>query len=190
MAEVADEAGLAKGTVYLYFPNKEELLLTLHERDIDAFFRALIGLLESLRPVTIDDVWPLTRRYMIDSPLFLHLASRCFPMFEQNVPAETAAAFGARMSDRLDRAGAGLERHFPELNPGDGVALLRYSYALIVGLWQMVGSDAMPYAATGARAAIDKPEASVRNYAQDLDRGLRALWEGVLRHTTKRAAPS
>ena len=27
VAEVADEAGLAKGTVYLYFPSKEELLL-------------------------------------------------------------------------------------------------------------------------------------------------------------------
>ena len=27
VAEVADEAGLAKGTVYLYFPSKGELLL-------------------------------------------------------------------------------------------------------------------------------------------------------------------
>ena len=40
VAEVADEAGLAKGTVYLYFPSKEELLLALHERNIDGFFRA------------------------------------------------------------------------------------------------------------------------------------------------------
>ena len=35
VAEVADEAGLAKGTVYLYFPSKEELLLALHERNVD-----------------------------------------------------------------------------------------------------------------------------------------------------------
>ena len=39
VAEVADEAGLAKGTVYLYFPSKEELLLAVHERNIDGFFR-------------------------------------------------------------------------------------------------------------------------------------------------------
>ena len=38
VAEVADEAGLAKGTVYLYFPSKEELLLALHERNVGGFF--------------------------------------------------------------------------------------------------------------------------------------------------------
>ena len=43
VAEVADEAGLAKGTVYLYFPSKEELLLAVHERKIDGFFGALIA---------------------------------------------------------------------------------------------------------------------------------------------------
>jgi AcrR family transcriptional regulator len=184
MAEVANEVGLAKGTVYLYFSSKEELLLALHERNIDALFRALIAKLETQGPVTIDDVWPLTRRYMIDSPLFLHLASRCFSKLEQNVPAETAAAFGARMGERLRRAGAGLERHFPGLKPGDGGALLRHSYALILGLWQMIGSNAT------ALTANDRPEMSVRNYAQDLDRGLMALWKGALRHTTKRTAPS
>jgi AcrR family transcriptional regulator len=40
MADVADEAGLAKGTIYLYFRSKEELLLALLERNIDGFFFA------------------------------------------------------------------------------------------------------------------------------------------------------
>lgn len=190
IAEVADEAGLAKGTVYLYFASKEELLLALHERNIDAFFRTLIALLETPGPVASDDVWPLTRRYIVDSPLFLHLASRCFPMLEQKIPAETAAAFGGRMSERLGRAGAGLERHFPELESGDGVALLRRSYALILGLWQIAGSTATPHASQGADLASVEPSARMRNYTQDLDRGLRALWEGTLRYDTTRPAPS
>src|SRR5664279_1381523 len=41
VAEVAQEACLAKGTVYLYFRSKEELLLAVHERGIDRFFRAV-----------------------------------------------------------------------------------------------------------------------------------------------------
>ena len=190
MAEVADEAGLAKGTVYLYFASKEELLLALLERNIDAFFRALIALLETAGPVTIDDVWPLTQRHVIDAPLFLHLASRCFSMLEHSVTAETAATFGARMSDRLGRAGARLERHFPALQPGDGVVLLRQSYALILGLRQMACSIATPCASRRVGAATDEQSASVRSYAQDLDRGLRTLWAGTLRHDAKRAAPS
>lgn len=183
MADVADEAGLAKGTVYLYFPSKEELLLALHERNIDAFFRALIALLEGEGPVTIDDVWPITRRYMIEQPLFLHLASRCFSMLEQNVPAETAAAFGARMSTRLERAGAGLERHFRGLEPGDGVALLRHSYALILGLWQMAGG-VRAFCASGAPAA---PLAFAWSYPESLDRALRDLWEGTVRRAAARS---
>ena len=50
VAEVADEAGLAKGTVYLYFPSKEELLLALHERNVQGFFRALIAMLDGEGP--------------------------------------------------------------------------------------------------------------------------------------------
>jgi AcrR family transcriptional regulator len=184
MAEVADEAGLAKGTVYLYFPSKEELLLALHERNIDAFFRALSALLETAGPVTIDDVWPLTRRYIVESPLFLHLANRCFSMLEHNVPAETAAAFGARMSERLGRAGAGLERHFRELEPGDGVALLRHSYALILGLWQMAGGVR---AMCGAGAPAATSPVFMWSYPESLDRALRDLWEGTIRRAGARS---
>ncbi len=54
----------------------------------------------------------LTKRYMIEPPLFLPLASRCFALMAQSIPAEAATAFRQRMSDRLLRAGAGLERHF------------------------------------------------------------------------------
>ena len=57
VAEVADEAGLGKGTVYLYFASKEELLLAVHERNLDHFFGALNALLEREAPVTIDDLW-------------------------------------------------------------------------------------------------------------------------------------
>jgi AcrR family transcriptional regulator len=177
MAEVADEAGLAKGTVYLYFPGKEELLLALHERNIDSFFLALIALLDRSATVAIDDVSALARRHIVESPLFLPLASRCFGIMEQNVPGDAARAFKQRMADRLERAGAELERHFRALKPGDGVVLLRHSYALILGLWQIAGSVAE------GRGDGATPKLIARNYAQELDRAVRALWEGSLART-------
>jgi AcrR family transcriptional regulator len=36
MAEVAERAGLAKGTLYLYFPSKESLFLALLEESLQA----------------------------------------------------------------------------------------------------------------------------------------------------------
>jgi AcrR family transcriptional regulator len=182
MAEVADEAGLAKGTVYLYFPGKEELLLALHERNIDSFFQLLIALLDRDATVSIDDVSKLTRSRIVEQPLFLPLAGHCFGVTKQNVRANAARPFTQRMTDRLERAGAGLERHFRELKPGDGVVLLRHSYALILGLWQMAGSAAEGRA-DGATSTV-----FAWNYAQELDLAMRALWDGTLARASGRGA--
>ena len=120
VAEVADEAGLAKGTVYLYFPSKEELLLAVHERNIDGFFRALITRLEGDGAVSIDDMLALTARTWSSRRCSFPLAARCFGMMGHGVPPEAALAFKQRMAQRLQTAGAGLERHFPDLPPASG----------------------------------------------------------------------
>ena len=189
VAEVADEAGLAKGTVYLYFPSKEELLLALHERNIDGFFRPLIERLDSPEPLTIDDMVALTREHIVAPPLFLPLASRCFGMMAQAIPDDAAAAFHERMMTRLSRAGAGLERHFPQLKPGEGVMLLRHSYALIIGLWQMYGAkgDALHCPVSGL-AADERVDAFRMTYPDDLQRALAELWQGALSTWRQRAA--
>jgi len=38
MDKIAEEAGLAKGTIYLYFPNKDQLVLATLEEGADRFF--------------------------------------------------------------------------------------------------------------------------------------------------------
>ena len=179
VAEVADDAGLAKGTVYLYFPSKEELLLAVHERRIDAFFRDVIELVEGKTPVSIDSMLVLTRRHLVEPPLFLPLASRCFGMMAHSLPVDAAMAFKQRMAGRLERAGAGLERHFATLLPGGGVALLRRSYALILGLWQM----SVTASGESAMCALARPGVSpvfAWSYAAELDVALRALWQGMI----------
>ena len=137
VADVADEAGLAKGTVYLYFPSKEELLLAVHERNIDGFFRALIERLASDAPVADRRRAGADPPHMVEPPLFLPLAARCFGLMAQSVPPRAALAFKQRMGDRLTKARRRPRTPLPGARAGDGVALLRHSYALIIGLWQM-----------------------------------------------------
>jgi len=179
VAEVADEAGLAKGTVYLYFPSKEELLLAVHERNIDGFFRALNERLATDVPTEIGDVLALTHQYMVEPPLFLPLAARCFGLMGQSVPVEAGRAFKQRMAERIGQAGSGLERHFPQLNPGDGVALLRHSYALIIGLWQMSAQSAKDGLGCPL-AGGDVSPIFTYSYPAELDRALLALWSGTI----------
>ena len=174
VAEVADEAGLAKGTVYLYFDSKDALLLALHERHLDEFFRAMGAILEAPEPVTIDRLVALVRSHIVARDTFLPLATRCFGVLGTDVPRDVATAFRERMTERLGTAGAHLDRRFARLAPGAGLALLRHSYALIIGLWQMSAANA-PDTVSGDVCGI-RPD----NYPDELSRALHNLWQGAL----------
>jgi AcrR family transcriptional regulator len=175
VSEVAERAGLAKGTVYLYFPSKEELLLALHQRHGEDFFRELIALLEGPGPVDFDAVMDVARRLIIDLPTYLPLAGLCFGTMEKSLPDDASVEFKARMAELMGRAGAGLERHFPALAAGDGAALLTRSYAMIVGLWQMLHPRPGVDEKLAARCSGFFP----RDYATEVESGLRALWLGT-----------
>ncbi len=175
VSEVAEAAGLAKGTVYLYFPSKEEMLLALHERQVAQFFAELNKRLSGPGPLDFDKVFEVTSRHLIRVPGYLALTSRCFGLMDREIPMETALAFKARVAQTLAVAGAGLERHFPALAPGDGVTVLMNSYGLIVGLWQLVH----PNERFGA--ALNRPELKLlkRDYEREIEKALRALWTGM-----------
>jgi len=174
--EVARAAGVAKGTVYLYFPGKEDLLLAVHERHVAGFFTPLMKKLAEPGPLAFDDIFPVTLEHLIRVRGYLALTSRCFAMMERETPIDSALAFKARVASILSVAGAALERHFPALGAGGGVAILLHSYGLIVGLWQLLH----PNERFGK--AMDRPELKPLklDYELEIERALRALWFGIL----------
>lgn len=163
MAEVAQAAELAKGTVYLYFPSKDELLLALHERQVEDLFRALLAASEAGR-LDFEGVLELVDRHALSSPLYLPLAVRCLASLDAAVPSTVRGAYKARVSAHLKQAGHALEQHFGGLEPGGGASLLFSSYSLILGMWQLLSpDDAHPY-------PLD--------FRRDVEQALRALWRG------------
>jgi AcrR family transcriptional regulator len=184
VSEVAEAAGLAKGTVYLYFPSKEEMLLSLHERQVASFFAALMKRLARPAPLGFDEIFSVTREHLIRAPGYLTLTSRCFGLMDREIPADTAMAFKARVGQVLSAAGAQLERHFPALGPGGGITLLLNSYGLIVGLWQLMH----PNERFGS--AMDRPELRMfkRDYEREIEKALRALWGGSMAGSAPPAA--
>ena len=175
IAEIAEAAGLAKGTVYLYFPSKEAVFLGLHLRHVDIFFRDMIATLRAPKAVTINVLLEIVRKRIVRSKTYLPLATMCFGMMERNVNLETACRFEAGIATRLDEAGGLLEQRFPQLARGEGVSMLMRSYALIIGLWQLLVPRAVM--ARQARAGI---AVFARDYATELDAAIVDLWEGTL----------
>lgn len=145
VSEVAQEAGLAKGTVYLYFQTKEEMYLALHMRNAGGFFDELIANLDSGFPhgekMRID--FPFMRslvvKHMFENEIYFPLVACCVGLPQDSVPTESALATKQLLTNWLLRAGLGLERHFPQLAQGEGVRLLNHSYALMIGLYHLIG---------------------------------------------------
>ena len=75
---------------------------------------------------------------MVEPPLFLPLAARCFGLMAQSVPPRgrrSRSSSAWRSGSRAPAPGSSaISRSFRRAT---GLALLRHSYALIIGLWQM-----------------------------------------------------
>ena len=186
VAEVAGAARLAKGTVYLYFPSKEEMLLALHERHVESFFAELTQFVRGPGPLGFAEIFEVARRHIVRGPGYLDLTSRCLGLMDREIPVERALEFKIRVGQLLAQAGVELERHFPRLAPGDGVGLLCNSYGLMVGLWQLMH----PNARFGA--AMQRPEMRMfnRDYESEVERAVLALWTGVIESTPATARPA
>lgn len=174
VSEVAKVAGVAKGTVYLSFRSKEDLLLAAHERHAKAFFDALMARADWDEPMTIDDMTDLTRQHIVEVPAFLPLATLINSLLDKGVSQQAANEFEQRMQQQLIHAGARLCRHFPIDDHNDGVRLLIQSYGLILGLWQLLGS------ASCRRTLTNELNPEAPDYVTELNAALHALWRGTL----------
>ena len=181
VAEVAGQAGLAKGTVYLYFKSKEDMLLAAHERHVQAFFEALMARASSSEPLDINGMMNLVGQYILREPTFLPLATLVAGLKYKGITPEASQELEARIAEHLKAAGALLRNHFPLPDADSGARLLMRSYALILGLWQLVGSE---------RPICSNPDVSAMmlpDYSSELEAALRALWFGTFNEAPRNA---
>jgi AcrR family transcriptional regulator len=138
MGDLAAAAGVAKGTVFLYFPTKETLGLALVEELLDEWFDALDSRLGTLRagaaPARIADAIVHVTR--VRRPL-VRLLVLLGPWFEHHVGEDAAQPFKARLLVRTIQLGAAFERLLPVLAQGEGARLCLAIHAIITGLQQM-----------------------------------------------------
>jgi AcrR family transcriptional regulator len=138
MAGIARAAGVAKGTLYVYFRTKEELFLAYAETEVGAFFADLHARLERATdargPVAVVGAVgeAIGRRpEMMRLVVLLHL------VLESNTAFERALAFRRALVPMLQRTGGAVERHLPFLEPGGGARLLLTIHAMALGFQQL-----------------------------------------------------
>ncbi|WP_164516419.1 TetR/AcrR family transcriptional regulator [Minwuia thermotolerans] len=134
--QVARRAGLAKGTVYLYFGAKEEIFLALFTDELEAWVDAIAASLEGATP-SPEGIAEWMTADLRSRTVMLRLAAQCHGTLERQVAEDAVLAFKQATSGALAELGALAEGRIPKLGPGDGPALLLQVYALVIGLWQV-----------------------------------------------------
>jgi AcrR family transcriptional regulator len=175
VAEVAAEAGLAKGTMYLYFETKEAIYLALHQRHTQAFFEALIARVEAPALFDLGTMLAIVDEYMIRQAAFLPLSHVCLGAAPDRIDERSHEAFHVALGGWLQRAGAGLERRLPRLLRGDGVRFLQQGYALLLGLYQLLG-QASQCAMYARIRALDDAVLLPGDFRTEAHAALRDLW--------------
>jgi AcrR family transcriptional regulator len=170
VAEVAAAAGLAKGTVYLYFRTKGAIFADI----LLEGWGAVIGQLgDAFRPADQSQAEKVATfldgyvRYLNDNPTLLRLDAVVRGLLEHDLDAGELAAFKETLHRRIDVGGAVVDQALG-LPPGRGVQLLVRTHALTRGLWAY-------FDAPGAGRAF-----GLSDFARDLAQALSEYWRGAL----------
>lgn len=177
-AHIADAAGLAKGTVYLYFRTKEEifagLLLGGWSAVMAEVSRALSGG-EDARSEKVAAFLAAYASHLDAHPELLRLDALGYGVLEQNMGEDALRAFKLTLVDRLNEAGtiADIALDLPE---GRGFRLLMRTYALTRGLWQSTQRDAISSLPTDQPVLAQLYPA----FDKELREALNEYWLGAL----------
>jgi AcrR family transcriptional regulator len=147
MNDLAASLGLAKGTLYLYFPQKESLFMALLGDRLDA---ALGGLMEAIKEPGegagedgVERIAAAIAAGIAEDPALPRLLAELHVVLERNVPYEEALAFKRRLAAAIGAAGVGVAAALPPLREEDGVRFFLQVYAQVVGLAGL--SDLSPF---------------------------------------------
>ena len=173
VAQVAVRAGLAKGTIYLYFRTKEQMFSTVLLEgwgEVFGLMEAVFGEAsgpEALRRV--DAFLDGLAAHVAARPELLRLDALSPNVLKADLAAEERRSLTSAYEARLAEGGAVLDRAL-RLAPGRGVRLLVRTYGFMRGLWRSFEE------LEASRAATRPPGA----FAVELREALAEYWRGAL----------
>ena len=138
MTRVAKTAGLAKGTLYLYFKTKEELFLAILTDWFPTFFDALNRLVQEMPPgLSVEQAATRFASFLTENLTELHLMSLGPGILEHNTGDDAIRRFKETTLFHVAQTGQIMEDTFPFVATGSGPQLVLDIYVMIVGAMQV-----------------------------------------------------
>lgn len=137
MAIIAKQAGLAKGTLYLYFPTKESVFLGLQQSLLPAFFKGLRERFSHLgTPGNEPALTAALADWMEENPTLMRMFAINQVVLENNVQHVEIREYKLQLLGEVMKTGSLMENGLTYLQPGQGAKLLLTFYSCLVGFWQ------------------------------------------------------
>lgn len=177
LGAISDLVGISKSNLYRYFESKEQIFLTLFERDVGRWAEDLEATLARCRK--LDDAATFVRAWIkvLDRhPRLLALNALLASALERNVTVDAVAEFKSAVMSNVGRACVSVRRVLPSLDESRAFYLVRASHALAAGLWPMANP------APVMDQVLERPEfETIRvDFTQEMQRALLALVRGTL----------
>jgi len=133
MQQVAEEAEIVKGTLYLYFKTKEELFLTLHQQEIEALLATWQTSVEEMK--NSDQLPAISAEVFIQKPLSMRLVSITNQVLEHNISLEMAKTFKLVLHKKFELLAVCMEKKCSWMKVGQGEEFIIRFASYVIGLW-------------------------------------------------------
>lgn len=133
--QIANKAGVAKGTLYIYFRTKEAIFLALLEKHLQNWIISFESSTRRYEAVTIDDICNYLTEYWIETPQFGQLCRISDSLLESHVEEKVYIAFHNTTVNGLKRMIPVLKDLNPDVESSEWLSLLKRSYQLLTLAW-------------------------------------------------------
>ena len=138
IAKMAQRAGVAKGTAYLYFSCKEAVFLELLQVGLDEWASGLHSALQTnAQGVDSQPVPAVIASSLAQRPLLGRLLVLLHTIIEPQLDLESARSFKFFLHDLVERLSASLVTHIDGLYPVQAAVFVLQMHALVISVTQL-----------------------------------------------------
>lgn len=174
ISDIAKNAGLAKGTIYLYFKTRETMDLEILNQVIGNCFDSLDSAMEN--KAVPESLIKLLSDFGSDF-LIVNLGSRYNLLMEKCGDYELIVTFKEYLNQRIEKTSSKIKKVFPGLEIKEIIELLIGSFSLMIGLSQMAEPAFIAQEVLNSRGL----ENLKINFEKVFPKLLYNLWSGILK---------
>jgi len=174
---IAKKAGLAKGTLYIYFRTKEEIYLALLAEGLVEWIEAVRNSIKTDKPKPDAFIREFVG-FGANNPRTLFLACLSPVIMERNISEKTAYLFKKKLAEEITDTAILLAKVYPSMTPKMAARFCLHGYLLALGLWQ----QSNPPPVIGKVLKRKGLEVLNMDFKRELYAALKLLWPETPKH--------